>query len=303
MSQPKTTSWIYKFLFLGLVWGSSFLFISLGLETLTPTGIAFWRTAIGAVTLLAVVLVMRIKMVRGWLTWFKIWIAGLFMSAIPAVLFGFAEQHVSSALASIINASTPIFTVIAIMIAFRAEKPKREVLIGLSIGLGGVFVVLGIWNGFGDNDPLAIGALILAVICYGIGSPFVRKFIEPLKIKPEAAVFGQVITSALTLLPFYALGPLTIGAPTVKSVAAMLALGILGTGIAYVVYYRLLSEVGSAIASAVTYMSPIVGVILGVLLLGESISWNEPVGAAVVLLGAAVAQGRLKFIGKKAVSK
>jgi drug/metabolite transporter (DMT)-like permease len=303
MSQTKTTSWIYKFLFLGLIWGSSFLFISLGLETLTPTGIAFWRTAIGALTLLAVMLVMRIKFVRGWLTWFKIWIAGLFMSAIPAVLFGFAEQHVSSALASIINASTPIFTVIAIMIAFRAEKPKREVLIGLSIGLGGVFIVLGIWNGFGDNDPLAIGALILAVICYGIGSPFLRKFVEPLKLKPEAAVFGQVLTSALTLLPFYAFGALTIGAPTFNSVAAMLALGILGTGIAYVVYYRLLAEVGSAIGSAVTYMSPIVGVILGVLLLGETITWNEPVGAAVVLFGAAVAQGRFKFISKKAVAK
>lgn len=301
MSQTKTTSWVYKFLFLGLVWGSSFLFISLGLETLSPTGIAFWRTAIGALTLLVVMLFARIKFVRGWNAWFRIWIAGLFMSAIPAVLFGYAQQHVTSALAAIINASTPIFTVIAILIAFRAEQPKREVVVGLSIGLVGVFVVLGIWNGFGDNDPLAIGALILAVICYGIGSPFLRKYVEPLKIKPEAAVFGQVLTSAITLLPFYLAGALTIGPIQFNSVAAMLALGILGTGIAYVVYYKLLAEVGSAIGSAVTYMSPIVGVILGVLLLGEEITWNEPVGAAVVLFGAAVAQGRFKF--KKAVSK
>ena len=297
MSQIKTTSWVYKFLFLGLVWGSSFLLIALGLETLSPTGIAFWRTAIGALTLLVVLLVARIPFVRGWLTWFKIWIAGLFMSAIPAVLFGYAEQHLSSALASIINASTPIFTVIAIMIAFRAEKPKREVVIGLLIGLGGVFVVLGIWNGFGNNEPLAIGALILAVSCYGIGSPFLRRYVEPLKLKPEAAVFGQVFTSALTLFPFYLFssltnGSFTVGPVTVNSVLAMLALGILGTGIAYVVYYKLLAQVGSAIGSAVTYMSPIVGVILGVLLLGETITWNEPVGAAIVLLGAAFAQGR-----------
>ena len=297
MSQIKTTSWVYKFLFLGLVWGSSFLLIALGLEALSPTGIAFWRTAIGALTLLAVLLVARIPFVRGWLTWFKIWIAGLFMSATPAVLFGYAEQHLTSALASIINASTPIFTVIAIMIAFRAEKPKREVVIGLLIGLGGVFVVLGIWNGFGTNEPLAIGALILAVSCYGIGSPFLRRYVEPLKLKPEAAVFGQVFTSALTLLPFYLVGSLssgsfTVGPVTFTAVLAMLSLGILGTGIAYVVYYKLLAQVGSAIGSAVTYMSPIVGVILGVLLLGETITWNEPVGAAIVLLGAAFAQGR-----------
>ena len=295
MSQPKTTSWIYKFLLLGTIWGSSFLFISLGLETLSPTGIAFWRTFIGAITLLAVMLIGRIKFVRGWNAWFRIWIAGLFMSAIPAVLFGFAEQHVSSALAAIINSSTPIFTVIAILIAFRAEKPKREVVIGLTVGLLGVFVVLGVWNGFGVNDPLAIGALILAVTCYGIGSPFLRKYVEPLKLKPEAAVFGQVSTSALTLLPFYLFGGLTVGPLTFNSVAAMLALGILGTGLAYVMYYQLLAQVGSAIGSAVTYLSPIVGVILGILLLGETISWNEPVGAAIVLLGAAVAQGRINL--------
>jgi len=298
MSTPKTSSWIYKYLFIGLIWGSSFYFISLGLQTLPPVGIAFWRTAIGAATLLIVMLVMRIKFPRGLKTWVLIWIAGLFMSAIPAILFGYAQQHVSSALAAIINSSTPIFTVIAIMIAFRAEKPKREVVIGLTVGLVGVFVVLGIWNGFGDNDPLAIGALLLAVTCYGIGSPFVRRYIEPLKIQPEAAVFGQVTTSALTLLPIYAMGALTIGPLTTSAFWGMLALGVLGTGLAYVLYYQLLATVGSAIASAVTYLSPIIGVGLGVLLLGETISWHEPVGAVIVLFGAAVAQGRFKFISR-----
>lgn len=295
MSPAKTTSWIFRFLLLGTIWGSSFLFIALGLESFSPAGIAFWRTFIGALTLLIVILASRIKFVRGWDAWIKIWISGLFMSAIPAVLFGYAEQHVTSALASIINASTPIFTVIAILIAFRAEKPKREVVIGLTVGLLGVFVVLGVWNGFGDNDPLAIGALILAVSCYGIGGPLIRKYVEPLKLKPEAAVFGQVFSSALTLLPFYLLGGLTTAPLTLNSVGAMLALGILGTGIAYVMFYRLLAQVGSAITSAVTYLSPIVGVILGVLLLGESISWNEPVGAVIVLFGAAVAQNRIKL--------
>lgn len=295
MSEQNTGNWVLRFLLLGTIWGSSFLLIKLGLETFPPTGIAFWRTAIGALTLLAVILVMRIKFVRGAKAWFRLWLAGLLMSAIPAMLFGYAQQHVTSALASIINASTPIFTVIAILIAFRAEKPKPEVIIGLTVGLVGVLVVLGIWNGFGDSEPLAIGALLLAVTCYGIGSPFIRKYVEPLNLKPEAAVFGQAATSALTLLPFYLAGPLVIGPPTVQSIGAMVAIGALGTGLAYIMYYRLLAQVGSAIGSAVTYVSPIVGVLLGVLLLNEGITWNEPVGAAVVLLGAAIAQNRIKF--------
>lgn len=295
MGKPKTTSWIYKFLFLGTIWGSSFLFVSFGLDVLTPTGIGFWRSAIGAITLLIVLLVLRIKFVRGWKTWFKLWIAGLFMSAIPAVLFGFAQQNVTSALAAIVNASTPIFTVLAILIAFRAEKPKATVLVGLGVGLIGVFIVLGIWRGFGENDPLAIAALILAVTCYGIGTPFLRKYVEPLNLRPEAAVFGQVSTSALTLLPFYLSGAIFTGPLNFNSVASMLTLGIFGTGLAYVLYYRLLAQVGSAIGSAVTYMSPIVGVILGLLVLGEQITWNEPVGALIVLFGAAVAQGRINL--------
>jgi len=298
MGQPKTTSWIYKFLFLGTIWGSSFLFVSFGLDILTPMGIGFWRSAIGAITLLIVLLVLRIKFVRGWKTWFKLWIAGLFMSAIPAVLFGYAQQNVTSALAAIVNASTPIFTVLAILIAFRAEKPKAAVLVGLGVGLVGVFIVLGIWRGFGDNDPLAIAALILAVTCYGIGTPFLRKYVEPLNLKPEAAVFGQVSTSALTLLPFYLSGAIFTGPLNFNSVASMLTLGIFGTGLAYVLYYRLLAQVGSAIGSAVTYLSPIVGVILGLVVLGEEVTWNEPVGALIVLFGAAVAQGRFNNISK-----
>lgn len=293
-------SWVWSFLALGVVWGSSFLFIALGLETLPPTGIAFWRTFIGALTLLIVLLVKRIPFVRGFGNWFKIWIAGLLMSGIPAILFGYAEQHVNSSLAAIINASTPIFTVIAILIAFRNEKPKPAVLFGLAVGLVGVLVVLGVWRGFGENEPLAIGALLLAVALYGVGSPFLRKYVEPLKLKSESAVFGQVLTSAITVLPFYAISGWSVGPLTLNATLGMLALGIFGTGLAYVMYYGLLANVGSAIASAVTYLSPIVGVILGVLLLQEEINWYQPVGAGIVLLGAAIAQGRFnKFFTKK----
>jgi drug/metabolite transporter (DMT)-like permease len=300
MNPTKSSNWLLNYIVLGIIWGSSFFFIMLALRTLPPIGVAFWRTAIGAVTLAAILVIQKVAIPKSFNQWLLLWVSGLLMSGIPAVLFGFAEQHVSSALASIINASTPVFTVLAIMIAFRAEKPKPQVLAGLGLGLVGVFVVLGIWQGFGDNDPLAVGALLLAVTFYGFGSPFVRRFIEPMKIDSKTAVFGQVSTSAISLLPFYLAGPLTVGPATFESVSGMLALGVLGTGLAYVLYYRLLATVGSPIASAVTYVTPVVGVAIGVAVLHESISWHEPVGALVIILGAAVAQGRFnRFLVRK----
>ena len=292
MNPTKSSNWLFDYTLVGIIWGSSFLFIMLALRTLPPIGIAFWRTAIGAATLAVILVIQKVSVPKKAKQWLLLWISGLLMSGIPAVLFGFAEQHVSSALASIMNASTPVFTVLAIMVAFRAEKPKPQVLAGLGLGLVGVFVVLGIWQGFGDNDPLAVGALILAVTFYGFGSPFVRKFIEPLKLDPKTAVFGQVSTSALSLLPFYVAGPITTGPATVESIGGMLALGVLGTGLAYILYYRLLATVGSPIASAVTYVTPVIGVAIGVTFLHETISWHEPVGAVIIILGAAVAQGR-----------
>lgn len=291
MPSSKTTSWVPSYLILGVIWGSSFLFVERSLAFLTPTGIAFWRTFLGAVTLAGVLVVRKLALPRNPKAWLFLWLGGLFMSAIPAALFGFAQQYVSSSLASIINASTPIFTVIAILIAFRAEKPKPRVLAGLLIGLIGVATVLAVWRGFGENEPLAILALIGAVSCYGIGTPFIRRFVEPMKIQREVAVFGQVTTSAVSLLPFYAAGGWVTGQPTVDGVLSMLALGAVGTGIAYVMYYRVIAIAGSPIASTVTYITPVVGVAIGVMLLGETLTWHEPVGAAIVIFGAYIAQG------------
>jgi drug/metabolite transporter (DMT)-like permease len=300
MTPKKSSNWLFSFILLGIIWGSSFLFIKEGLQILSPFGIAFWRTALGAVVMALIIVIRRHKLPGTLKQWALIWVGGLLMSGVPAALFGYAQQHVSSALASILNASTPIFTVIAIMIAFRDEKPKRYVVVGLLIGLLGVGIVLAVWSGFGVNDPLAIGALVLAVTCYGFGTPFTRKYISTMSIGSESAVFVQVSTSALTMLPLYLLtGPVFIGELTPIPVISMLTLGFIGTGFAYVAYYDIIHKVGSAIASSVTYITPLVGVLLGALLLNETITWNQPVGGLVILLGAAIAQGRFNGLVRK----
>jgi drug/metabolite transporter (DMT)-like permease len=229
-------------------------------------------------------------------TWLKFLVGGAFMSAIPFTLFAYAETHVTSALAGIVNSTTPIATVLAILIAFRSEKISRAQWFGLGIGIVGSLILIVVWNGFGKNELLPVIALFVATICYGFGGPFIRRFIEPKKLPTEVGAFGQVAGGALIVLPLYlfASPAKLVGTVDVWVVLSMLALGSLGSGIAYVAYYNVLKAAGSPIASTITLVTPIVAVLLGVLVLGEGIHWYEPVGGAVIIFGAAVAQGRFK---------
>ena len=304
MSTATKKPWVAMYLVAGLIWGASFLFIELSLSFLTPVGVAFWRTAFGALAMLIAMMIFRTKLPTSFESWKHLTIAGILMSSVPFVLFAYAQTQVTSALAAIINSVTPITTVIVVLIAFRTEKLKPHVVVGLVIGLIGVLVVLGAWQGLGDNSPMAILAMMIAVTLYGIGTPYVRKFVSPLNLPTEVSVFGQIGTAALTLLPVYLLsGPLVTATPELKAIGAVIVLGALGSGFAYLLFYKILDVVGSAIASSVTYITPIIAVILGVVLLGEQLHWYEPVGGLIVILGAAISQGSvLNLFRKKAIA-
>ena len=294
MGAVTAKPWVAMYTVAGLIWGGSFLFVEYALTALTPVGVAFWRTTFGALAMLIAILIYRSKLPTSFDAWRKMAIAGFFMSSLPFTLFAFAQTHVTSALASIINAVTPMATVVVMLIAFRSEKLLPHVIVGLVVGLVGVLIVLGVWQGFGDNEPMAIVALLVAVTCYGIGTPYVRKYIAPLKLSTEVSVFGQIGTAAITLLPIYLLsGQYFTSTPTLSAIASVVAIGALGSGVAYLLYYKVLDVVGSAIASSVTYITPIIAVILGVLLLNEELHWYEPVGGAIIILGAAISQGSI----------
>ena len=292
MNTSTKRPWVAMYTVAGLIWGASFLFIEYALTALSPIGVAFWRTTFGALAMLIAILIYRSKLPTSFDVWKKMTIAGLFMSSVPFTLFAYAQTYVSSALASILNAVTPIATVIVMLIAFRSEKVKAHVVVGLFVGLAGVSVILGVWQGFGDNEPLAILAIIVAIFCYGIGTPYIRKNITPLGLATEVSVFGQIGTASLTLLPVYLLsGPLLISNPTLIAIVSTVILGALGSGVAYLLFYKVLNVVGSAIAASVTYITPIIAVVLGVVLLNEQLHWYEPVGGIIVILGAAISQG------------
>ena len=287
-------SWLPAYIALGLVWGCSFIFIKLGLEFLTPFGVAFGRCALGAITLLIVVKFKKIKLPSDKQIWFKLWVVAMLLNVIPGILFAYAEVHVTSVLAGIINAATPLATLVVMLIAFREEKLKVEQIQGLIVGGIGVLVVLGIWQGIGDNQLNGVIALLIAVTCYGISFPYSKRNIIPLGLKPESAAATQLVTASITLLPLYLFDGISNDYYRVNNVLAMVALGVLGSGFAYIWNFSIIRAAGSSIASTVTYLTPVVAVFVGWLFLGEKIAWHEPAGALLVILGAAISQGRFK---------
>lgn len=291
----KERSWLPAYIALGIVWGCSFIFIKLGLEFLTPVGVAFGRSALGALALVAISKARGIALPRNPKVWAHLWVVAMLLNVVPGVLFAVAEVHVTSVLAGIINAVTPLMVLLVIMIFFREEKILAHQLIGLLLGFTGVITVLGIWQGLGSNPILAILALLGAVACYGFAFPYSRKFVLPHKLQPEALATAQVSLAAITLLPFYLVDGIAKDEYRLGPVLAMLALGVLGTGYAYIWNFTIMAAAGSAIASSVTYVTPVVAVIVGIIFLGEQITWNEPVGGLIVLLGAAIGQGRIKL--------
>jgi drug/metabolite transporter (DMT)-like permease len=282
--------WIWKFLPMALIWGSSFLFTELSLRFLPFYGVAFWRTFLGGLAMFALVFLLKLQLPKG-TQWFHLWVAGVFMSAIPFSLFSYAQQFTTSSLAAIIGAATPMFTLLAILTIYRTEKVTMVATVGLMVGLIGVAITLGVWEGFGQNDPLAIGALVLATISYGIGGPYIRKFVTPMNLSGTSSAAAQVSTSAITLLPFYLFsGPLMTASPSIESLLSIIALGVLGSGYAYRLYHDVIKDAGSTVASTVTFTNPVVATIWGILLLSEELHWYEPIGGVVVILGAWLAQ-------------
>jgi drug/metabolite transporter (DMT)-like permease len=298
VSKSKSQSWLGLYIALGIVWGCSFIFIKLGLEFLTPFGVAFGRCALGAMALLIYLKLKGLTLVRDRKMIGHLWVVSLLLNVIPGIFFAWAETEVTSILAGIINAVTPLMTLIAIMVVSRNEKPTRPQVVGLMLGFLGVLTVLGAWQGLGDNPLWAILILLAAVTCYGFSFPYSRRFILPAQLKPEVMAATQVTLGAITLLPLFLINGVAKSEFLLGPVLAMVALGVFGSGFAYIWNFTIMRDAGSAIASSVTYVTPLVAVLVGFIFLNEKLHWYEPAGAVIVLLGAAIAQGRIPLTKK-----
>lgn len=283
-----------SFLALALFWGCSFAFIRVGLQALSPVQVVFWRLLLGLVALAAVSVASRTALPRAVRTWGHLAVLALLLNTAPFTLFAIGQQTVSSVLAGIINAATPLATLLVVLVALPEEKPTRQRVAGLLLGFAGILVVLGVWRGFPGGELGGIAYCLLAVGCYGMAFPYSRRYLTGLPEGPVALATGQVACATALMLPVLLItGVHPEHQVTGRVVAAMLALGVLSSGVAYVLNFRIVAAAGATTASSVTYLTPLVAAVVGVSLLGEHLTWNQPAGALVVLSGVALAQGRL----------
>ncbi|GAA1959126.1 DMT family transporter [Agromyces allii] len=317
--QPKRLSTWLQFIAMGLVWGSSFLFMKVALEGVSFGQVAWSRTVLGALALGIIVLIMRPRvpaadgtpgpvLPRERIVWLHFLVVSVTTCVIPYLCFAWAEQYVSSSLASIYNATTPIMTALMATLVFRVERLGLGRWAGVGVGILGVIVVIGPWQYSALTGSLAGQlACLVATLCYGFTFGYQRKFLSQRPIAPATFAFLSIGVSAVVMLaltPWLALEPvdldLAAGGDGWLILGALLALGVLGTGLAYIWNINVLRAWGPTATSTVTYVTPVVGVALGVALLGERFSWHEPIGAALVLLGILLTQGRLRMPRRRA---
>jgi len=289
-SQP----WLPAFIALSAIWGSSFLFIKVADRALAPATVALVRVAIGAATLLCVLTVRRLSLPRVPRVWAHLAVVALIGNALPFTLIAYGETHISSVLAGIWNAATPLLTLLVALVILREERPTRSRLLGLAIGFAGVVCLLG-GALLGDLACLAAAAL------YAVAFPYTRRYLTPLGLPAPALAAGQLICASIELALLAPLLGGQVGRISPAVIGSLLALGALGTGVAYVLSYGLIERAGATTASTVTYLIPVFATVLGILVLGEQLQWNEPVGAVIVLLGVAISQDRLSGLTRGGV--
>jgi drug/metabolite transporter (DMT)-like permease len=300
VTQVKNGPITVRFVLLALVWGASFLLIKVGDGGLSPAQVVFARLGFGALALGIVVAVTRTSLPRDWRTWGHLAVLAITLCVLPFLLFAVAEQHVSSGLASILNATTPLMTMLVTVLALRQEQLTATRVSGLLLGFLGVVTLTGPWQSSGGGSVLAELACLGATLCYGIGFTYLRRFITPRGLTPVSVGFCQVLAG--TVLVALTLPWTRLPAPHLSGsiVLSMIVLGAAGTGIAYVWNTQIVAAWGAVNGAAVTYLTPIVGVVLGIVVLHEPLRWNEPVGAVLVILGVLTAHGRLTRLFQRA---
>lgn len=293
---PANPRIVLQFVGMGLIWGASFLFMKVALTGVSFGQVAWSRILLGAVTLGIVALVTKARFPRRPVIWVHSTVIAITFCVIPYLLFAWAEQFISSSLASIFNAVTPITTAIMATLVFRVEKLNLGQTLGVLVGMIGVVVIVAPWQvGALLGDWRGQLACLGAVTCYGFALGYLRRFLAPHRIPSITAAFMYIGIAAVVML---ALTPVVAWQPVkldVWVVLSLFGLGVLGTGIVYIWNMNVLAAWGPTVTSGVTYVTPIVGVILGVLLLQESLGWHEPLGAALVFVGILLTQQRIRL--------
>ena len=289
-SQARSSlAWLPRFVLLSAFWGSSFALIKIALAAgVAPPWVAFARCAVGAMTLVAICVLTRTPLPRDRSTWGHAAVVAVLANTAPFVLLAYGELHVDSVLAGLLNATTPLMTLLFVPLLVPTERITVRRVAGLLIGFAGVLCVLGVWRGVAGGTITGTLACLGSTACYGATFAYMQRFFAGRSGSAAALSAAQLLCASAELgvvapvlagLPAWPAGPAAV---------ALLALGALGTGWAYVLNLGVVRAAGPTVASTVTYVIPVWSTLIGAVLLAEPVGWNTVAGGVLVVAGVVV---------------
>jgi drug/metabolite transporter (DMT)-like permease len=277
---------------LALIWGSGFLWIKVADRGFSAVEVTFARLALGAAVLFVIVVARREEIPRQARLWAHVVVAALFANAVPYLLFALAEQTVASSTAGIINSTTPLWTVVLALAVRHQKSVTGWQATGLIVGFAGAVLIFTPWRAAAGLWSAGGLECLAASVSYAVSYIYMDRFLARRGIGPVVLSACQLAAAAVML----AIALAASGAPTphvtAESVAAVAVLGIIGTGLAYVLNYQIITSEGATVASTVTYLLPAVAIVLGIVVLGETITVTVLAGIALVLIGVALTRRR-----------
>lgn len=280
---------------LSVLWGASFFFVGVAVSELPTLSIVVLRVGLAALTLWAVVLVTGRPLPRSGAVWVAFLVMGLLNNVIPFGLIVWGQQTIASGLASILNATTPLFTVIVAGLLLRDEGVTTLKLVGVVVGFIGVVVMIGTDALSGLSTGVwAQLAILGAALSYAFAGVYGRRF-KRLGVDPIVTAAGQVTASTALIAPVALVvdRPWQLALPSTTTWAAIVGLAVLSTALAYILYFQILRRAGATNLLLVTFLIPISAILLGVLVLGERLGWAHISGMTLIALGLAAIDGRI----------
>ncbi|MCU0885362.1 MAG: DMT family transporter [Beijerinckiaceae bacterium] len=280
---------------LSVLWGGSFFFIGVAVKELPTLTIVVVRVVLASLFLLAVLRASGTVIPMSTPVWLAFFGMGFLNNVVPFTLIVWGQGHIASGVASILNATTPLFTVIVAHVLTSDEKMTGNRLLGVAVGLAGVSIMIGteVLQSLGVGIVAQL-ACLAAAVSYAFAGVFGRRF-RAMGVSPMATAWGQVTASSLILLPLMLTidKPWLLPVPSAQAIAAMIALAALSTALAYVLFFRVLASAGATNIALVTFLIPVSAILLGILFLNEALQARHIVGMAMIGLGLAAIDGRL----------
>lgn len=280
---------------LSLLWGGSFFMIELGLRGFPPNTLVFLRMALAVPPMLLILKILGQRLPADRKSWRQLFVLGAINAAFPFILFFWGQTQIDSGLASILNATTPLWGVVTAHFLTRDEKANPARIVGVFLGLAGITIMIGTdaLGGISAN-VLAQIACLAATLLYALAAIYARTLSKS-TMTPLVLATGQVLTAAIIMLPVMLLVdlPWTLPTPGRDAWAGAIGLAVPSTAIAYVFYFRLIDRAGASNAMLVAFIMPVIAIILGVVALGETVEMKELAGAVLIALGLIAIDGRL----------